>query len=145
MIVRFEGALVYGRQISTSFSAAVLDCTVLWEKLGAELKLEGEDSYGVSYNMRQDGFDYLAGVALQSAASPPVGFIEQDISAGVYARCQVPALEDLSAAYSLLYDEDWAATHSKYAVSMLRPCFELYPAGYSGGRFYVYAPVDEKS
>jgi predicted transcriptional regulator YdeE len=144
-VVHFEGITVYGLRIQTTFASCGRDCPALWEKLQSLVRLADKDMYGASANMTPETFDYLAGVgSWPQTLARPEDFAEMELSAGMYARCAAPSLNDVMGAYKLLYEENWAAKNSSYTVNFVRPCFELYPAGYSGGMLYVYAPVDEK-
>lgn len=144
-IVRFEGKKIHGLLAAgVTMADPGPACAALWKKLIGMVPLKGLEVYGISLNMGPQVFDYFAGAPLAKAASLPENLLVQDIPAGMYARCPIPNMEEMRAAYTLLYQENWAAGHTEYTVNMLRPCFELYPADYAGGLFYVFAPVDEK-
>jgi len=131
-----------GISVRTDMQKASADCMALWQKFMPMLKEMPKVSYGISVAVAPDKgiFDYWA-------AAPGVaqnGMREITIAPSTYAKCTVPALKDLQAAYKYMYTE-WPQTVKEWQLDYSVPCFEFYDERFGKtGEFDLYIPVKAK-
>jgi predicted transcriptional regulator YdeE len=142
--------LLVGISVRTDMSKAFIDCCHLWEKVFAPRmhEISGKKpeeyhgpSYGVSFMLDEQNFEYWATMPASEGLVLPEGMRQVELPAGLYAGCMVPSLSQLGDAYMYLY-ETWPKTEKKYALNTQLSCFEYYDSRYNeSGVFEVYVPV----
>ncbi len=141
--VEYPQKHLIGLKIRSSMQHASQDCPALWRKFGPRMGElpQGEGSYGVSVMFGPEEFEYLAAVEAGPALPVPAGMERFTLPAGPYAKCQVPSLGKVHAAYSYLYDE-LPKKQSGFVPNLQAPCFEWYPANWSENvGFELYVPL----
>ena len=147
--------LLYGLVVRTDMTRAFEDCSRLWEKdfvhrmpelSGKPFEQPQGDSYGLSFvvDMQAGTFDYWAAMPLTPGLPEPQGLKKVTLPAGLYAGCRVQAIEQLSAAYTYLY-EKWIGTQPDYEFRMDAPSLEIYGREYlENGALEALVPVKKK-
>lgn len=131
-------------------SKASEDCPHLWEKVFAPRmhEISGKKpaeyhgpSYGISFMIDEQHFDYWAAMPAPEGLALPEGMRQVEIPAGFYAGCALSGLSQLMEAYMYLC-EAWPKTTKEYALNMQAPCFEYYDQRFfESGALEVYAPL----
>jgi len=142
--------LLVGVSVRTDMSKASTDCPHLWEKVFAPRmhEISGKKpeeyhgpSYGVSFMLAGQSFDYWATMPAREGFVLPEGMRQIELPAGLYAGCLVPSLSKLGEAFTYLY-EAWPKAEKKYVINTQLPCFEYYDSRFNeSGAFEVYVPV----
>ncbi len=146
-IVEFPAKRLVGMKVRTNMQNAAADCTALWQTFGPKSneltggKCAGEPGYGLSFMLNENDFDYWAANEVLSETTAPEGMGVVDIPAGLYAKCGVPSLAQLSEAYMFVYGQ-WIAGQSEYGLDMNGVSFELYPPNWDmNSGLEIYVPV----
>lgn len=146
---------LFGLVVRTDMTKAFKDCSGLWENIfcprmpelsGKPLDQPQGESYGLSLmvDMQTGVFDYWAAMPLGPGLPEPEGMSRIMLPAGLYAGCRLNGLEQLSEAYSYLY-EQWPASNPGYSFNLEAPCFELYGPSYlQDGSLDIFVPVKKK-
>ena len=143
-VVEYPAKKLIGTKVRTTMQKAQNDCPALWQSFGPKICTQFSNcqgAFGVSVMVNENDFDYWAAVEPSVETVVPEGMDIIEIPAGLYAKCNVPNIEQLGPAFMFLYGP-WVQGQSEYSLDMNGLCFELYPNDWQPtDAFEVYAPV----
>ena len=137
-----------GMCVRTDMQNAATDCPNLWHKTfwprAAEIAGGGEPqgpSYGLSFMIDDNAFDYCAALPAPAGRPVPQGMQHVELPAGLYAGCRAPSLAQIGEAYTFLFME-WLPQQTEYALNAQAPTFERYDELFlQDGSFEIFMPV----